>query len=453
MKLPLTLSVLVVLSCTLAQQPVALKLGARAPTIELSDTAGQLFSTLKWKGKSGLLVFFTGANSRPLLEQLAQLEQAQRDRGLQVAAIHYAPESVKPADAERQVNASIPRPTLASIPRPTLPWPILKQGGPLAQAYGVERGNAALYIDEEGVLRGRVHFEGAPTGLLEQKVAVWCGEVPPKMGWRSGISLIWDYAIAGTHNLNGQPRLSGQPPQPLPPAQAARELRTFLPDREFNLVLVLDDDAPDELRDRAKALAQAALEDWEPALPQLKFQLTTVRATADLVVMIKSPVFDSQDPNGIRTVCSYFRTLAENTGPREPMAQRVSSLARVSFDHGNDKLAHSPTAMKKLFVAAIGFALGLAEGNDPRFPLAGRRNDPDSVLRPGADDEKLLVSEPSDDDIAFVRHLWAHLPLKLCQALIADKKLDEAVRAAEFITPDSSQAAQAEEELKKARGN
>jgi hypothetical protein len=69
-------------------------------------------------------------------------------------------------------------------------------------------------------------------------------------------------------------------------------------------------------------------------------------------------------------------------------------------------------------------------------------------MSPNADE--IVVTKPSVDDAVIVRHLWANLGLRLCNALIRSNKLDEAAQALSVIPPGMAQLTRGREAIKQA---
>lgn len=405
-----------------AQSSTLLPPGVRAPRYVLKDVYGQSFYSASYTNRPALIVFVMVSDSisSPLID-LLDIEERYRNKNLAVVVIGYA----QPIRGYRMAP-SVKEPLKVKID-----IPVLLDTQDVARAFGVSKDNAVFFIDDLGLVRGSAAFVGAPPGFLHQKAALWLrGGIPPeKMGWRGDLAVTWSRVVEQRFGLVSL--LSHDP------ELAARELRSFA-SRDLRVFLSAEGESENIVLE-LEQLTREAMNDWHAALPQLSFKLTDQRAAADLIIEIKPSVLDRRDPRGLRTLCSYFRTLSEAQPPESATASRVTTLAQIARHHDEATApGHSRDALKKLLTSAVGFGLGLAQ-----------REDPQSVMSPNAD--AALITRPSADDLVIVRHLWAHLGLQLCNALIRVNKLDEAARALELIPPGMPHLLRAQDAIKQAR--
>ncbi len=414
---PLLLSLATSLS---AQNPL-LPTGTRAPRFVLKDLFGKDYYSVNLGNKPALVVFVAISEQlMPPIVELMDLQERFKARRLACVAIGYAPQTMPGYRIIPQ--ARVP-------PQFRLELPVLLDSQNLARQFGVLRDNAVFFLDDN-VVRGAATFAGAPNGFIELKAAIWLagGAPPEKIGWRGDLAETWLRVIDGRTRF-------GFPLTKPPAAQVARELRSFVGRPELRVWMQAEGESESVVAS-LRSMITEALAAWQPALPHVKFMWAEDRNAADLVLMFRPQVLDPRDARGLRTLCSYARTLAEPLPAESPAAQRVNTLVQIAAHHDPSEPGHSQLALRKLLVQAVGYGLGLAT-----------RDDPNSVMQPGADEASLLTT-PGADDVLLLRHLWANVGLRIGQASLEAKQRDEAERALTLIPVGMPQAVKLTDALK-----
>jgi cytochrome c biogenesis protein CcmG, thiol:disulfide interchange protein DsbE len=121
------------------------RVGTAAPPFSLPDTTGRQVSLASLRGKPLVIAFFASW-CHPCEEELPVLEQFARDEGgrMQVVAISYEDLNSDSVSFVHQLGVTFP----ALLDDPT---------APVAHRYGVRGIPQTVFVDADGVVRGRVY--------------------------------------------------------------------------------------------------------------------------------------------------------------------------------------------------------------------------------------------------------------------------------------------------------